>query len=400
MRSAASGVSSADAESAPADPSARQARKLVKMADKIHKHILATVKPVVTRQTDGGRMWGDEDDPRPDDFGQMLVNASALIEGGSRVYTVVAAKLAELADEAQAQPAGGGGGGGGMAATAAHRRRTGDDAATRVRTLIFQAAALEREVRRVAAADEAALLAERLERAAKPRRASSIVGMEAASAAAAVASEAAASAASAASIAAASQRSADTASTSRKLSCKSAASTATSATELLTWARDLDLEPSVLRSLERALRRGEQRRGRLRSSLAGEDKSSARSGSGTGRSSGSGSDEGGGGRKRLVGRCARAGGACLDAVYDFAMRFEWLYVRYLPVIRRRHVLCVYATALLLAPVIIFLPSVALGLTNDDYERWARCAWQAALVDAVAVQPCLVAVRQKIGCRAM
>ena len=66
------------------------------MADKIHKHILATVKPVVTRQTDGGRMWGDEDDPRPDDFGQMLVNASALIEGGSRVYTVVAAKLAEL----------------------------------------------------------------------------------------------------------------------------------------------------------------------------------------------------------------------------------------------------------------------------------------------------------------
>ena len=63
-----------------------------------------------------------------------------------------------------------------------------------------------------------------------------------------------------------------------------------------------------------------------------------------------------------------------------------------PLLVGRHVLSLYVFAALLAPLTIFLPSVALGLSNDDFRRWASCAWQAAIIDGLLLQPLLVALR--------
>ena len=51
---------------------------------------------------------------------------------------------------------------------------------------------------------------------------------------------------------------------------------------------------------------------------------------------------------------------------------------------------------MLAPINIFLPSLALGLSNEDFARWAACAWQAGLIDAFLLQPALAVLELNLS----
>ena len=373
MRSNASSTSAGSAERGEGSEGSeqrseqRQVRQLLKMANKIHSRVLSAVRLVTTRPDEG---WG-EAEARPDDYSEQLVSAASLIESSTKVYSVVSAKLSEI-----------------LAGQLPLQRRACEDALTRVRTLLFQSAALEREIKRARDADEAAMVAERLE-AGRRRKASIVCAMAAAeedgrpgAREEAVRKAAALAAAAEGSLSAASARSNTTASSGRKLSCKSlASSTGSSVNEILAWARDLELDPPVRRALERALRGGGARRG----SLTEETASSA--------ISGSSSDNGATSRCSICWqRCMARYDAVAESLYIFALRFHWLYVLLKPFIRARHMIAIYLVAALLAPVGIFMPSLALGLGNEDFGRWARCAWQAALVDALLLQPAFIALR--------
>ena len=149
------------------------------------------------------------------------------------------------------------------------------------------------------------------------------------------------------------------------------------ANDLISWVRELDLDPALLRSFERALRPHHRR-----SSFTGRSGalSSARSSD-----VGSEDDIGLGGRVtmrvmlRRMRRALRAlGTSCVEC---------WR-----PVTVARQLLGIYALCLLLAGASIFLPEGYLRLDNEDNQLWARIAWQAALVDALIAVPLLAALR--------
>ena len=120
--------------------------------------------------------------------------------------------------------------------------------------------------------------------------------------------------------------------------------------------RELDLEPAVLRSFEKALRI-QSRRGSSTSSgapSASGPLSSARS------SNASSMGELGVGSKTCRGRLRR-----LRRRLRVWMQIMWTWLR--PVVLARRLLTIYVLALVLAAANIFLPEYFLALDNDDNQ---------------------------------
>ena len=154
---------------------------------------------------------------------------------------------------------------------------------------------------------------------------------------------------------------------------------------LLAWVRELDLEPSVMRSLVRALRPKDRR---------GSGGSGAGAPSATGQSTTRSSEL-----------------DHLDPKGKLALRLRWrkfrrkMRLRYQacveaarPFTVARSLFTIYGLCLLLAGVNVMLPEAFLSLNNDDNRLWARIAMLAAYVDLFVMQPLMVIMRLCCGGR--
>ena len=288
-------------------------------------------------------------DPRKHPDEESLEQLANLVESASRVHTIVQDRIDELPTPNDT-PA---------------RKEQLNEARVRVRTLLYQTSGMEREVQRAIEVDKAKTAKEKL--AGIEARRGSIFGTGA-------------------SALARRNSTARSGSITGSLSSNGRRNSLAQAEEmaaLLAWVRELDLEPSVMRSLVRALRPKDRR---------GSGGSGAGAPSATGQSTTRSSEL-----------------DHLDLKGKLALRLRWrkfrrkMRLRYQacveaarPFTVARSLFTIYGLCLLLAGVNVMLPEAFLSLNNDDNRLWARIAMLAAYVDLFVMQPLMVMMRLCCG----
>lgn len=318
----------------------RRVAQLLRMANMLFAHVDTEASHALRdgkKPTEGKELL-----PRRD----VLTSQLPLIESSERIFSVVEARLlAEVEVD-----------------TSSHGHKPAAAALSRTRTILHMVSGLQREIERALVklqepTDDGKKRSEGFE---KPQvRASDGLRIPALGDS---------------STARASDRSDATTGSNATASSKRRTSTASSTpAEILAYIRALELDPATVKALERALRPG--RRQSLVSGGTGRSGiSSTLPGSASGRSAGS--NEGGAEQTRAT--CCWL----MSAVQSSAR----CVLRVQPMLQ---LLCIYSMAALLAPLSVFVPSsYLLNLDNEDDWRWIRYAWEAALLDAVVLQPML------------
>ena len=297
--------------------SERQVGQLLQMANKMHEHVQADVHAKAYDHSQIGSVV-------------ELEQVMGLVESATRIYGIVQKQLVDVPTQSNVM-----------------RKVQVEEALVRVKTLIFQAGALQREVER-------ALEVARVQQ----RRRPSAACLERR-----------------ASTARTSQRSDTTANS--VVTSASRRSSTSSRHELMSWVRELDLEPAVVRGFERALR--VNRRGSTTSGLSG-----SRAGALSSRRSDDDVDELGSGRRPLKTRLWRASRCVRERCSMCAV-----WVR--PVTVAWQLIAIYVLCVLLAGANILLPEAVFALDNDDNQIWADIVVTAAVVDLFITHPILVAL---------